>query len=499
MFRDLSGFNVLWEMALFLGVLVVGLVYVIRKGRASVGVDSFFANRTGFIATRLETVVNQVTNWGRQNSLWPYPFATACCGIEFMGVVSNVHDVSRFGAELVRFAPKQADLLVVAGTINHKMAPDPEADLRPDARAEVGHRVRRLRGERRLLRQLRGRAGHRPRDSGRRLPAGMPAAARGVLRGARAPPEEDPAGPGRSLQQGTRPADGARASESGAGTDEQADERRPADRSRSAFRGMCSPRTSSIGQATATIRPSAVRPVIEFLRTTAGGGFDFLVDLAGVDGLGLGWKDHRFEVVYQLRSMASGRRVRIKAARPAPRTPRSRRSTTSGSARTGSSARSSTCTASASRGHPNLKRILCHHRFVGHALRKDYFIKDQQWLDDEPESLTERDRRRRARIRTSGISELIPINIGPAHPATHGTLRVLAKLDGETIVQSAAEIGYLHRAFEKHSEVEHLDAGDPVHRPAELLLGDAQQRRVLQGGREAARHRGARPHASTSA
>ena len=39
-------------------------------------------------------------------------------------------------------------------------------------------------------------------------------------------------------------------------------------------------------------------------------------------------------------------------------------------------------------GHPNLKRILCHHRFVGHALRKDYFIKDQQWLDDEAESLT---------------------------------------------------------------------------------------------------------------
>jgi NADH-quinone oxidoreductase subunit B len=88
-----------------------------------VGVDSFYANRSGFIATRLDTVVNKVTNWGRQNSLWPYPFATACCGIEFMGVVSNVHDVSRFGAELVRFAPKQADLLVVAGTINHKMAP----------------------------------------------------------------------------------------------------------------------------------------------------------------------------------------------------------------------------------------------------------------------------------------------------------------------------------------------------------------------------------------
>jgi NADH-quinone oxidoreductase subunit B len=88
-----------------------------------VGVNSFFSNRPGFFATKLDTLVNGVTNWGRQNSLWPYPFGTACCGIEFMGVVSNTHDISRFGAELVRFSPRQADLLVVAGTITHKMGP----------------------------------------------------------------------------------------------------------------------------------------------------------------------------------------------------------------------------------------------------------------------------------------------------------------------------------------------------------------------------------------
>jgi NADH-quinone oxidoreductase subunit B len=87
------------------------------------GVESFFANKQGFFATRLDHLINDVVNWGRSNSLWPYPFATACCGIEFMGVVSNVHDVSRFGAELVRFSPRQSDLLVVAGTITYKMAP----------------------------------------------------------------------------------------------------------------------------------------------------------------------------------------------------------------------------------------------------------------------------------------------------------------------------------------------------------------------------------------
>lgn len=87
------------------------------------GVDSYYGNRPGFFTTKLDTMVNQLGNWGRQYSLWPYPFATACCGIEFMGVVSNTHDLSRFGAELVRFSPRQADLLVVAGTITHKMAP----------------------------------------------------------------------------------------------------------------------------------------------------------------------------------------------------------------------------------------------------------------------------------------------------------------------------------------------------------------------------------------
>lgn len=87
------------------------------------GVNSYYANRQGFFLTRLDQMSNNLTNWGRENSLWPYPFGTACCGIEFMGAISNTHDVSRFGAELVRFSPRQADLLVVAGTITHKMAP----------------------------------------------------------------------------------------------------------------------------------------------------------------------------------------------------------------------------------------------------------------------------------------------------------------------------------------------------------------------------------------
>ena len=69
------------------------------------------------------TKVSEVANWARKNSLWPMPFGTACCAIEFMSVVSAHYDLSRFGAEVVRFSPRQSDLLMVMGTIVDKMGP----------------------------------------------------------------------------------------------------------------------------------------------------------------------------------------------------------------------------------------------------------------------------------------------------------------------------------------------------------------------------------------
>ncbi len=71
----------------------------------------------------ITTKVKEVIAWGRKYSLWPMAYATACCGIEFMGTVSSYFDISRFGAEFVRFTPRQADLLIVLGTINYKQAP----------------------------------------------------------------------------------------------------------------------------------------------------------------------------------------------------------------------------------------------------------------------------------------------------------------------------------------------------------------------------------------
>ena len=71
----------------------------------------------------LTTTIESAVNWGRKNSLWPMPFGTACCGIEFMAVLAARTDISRFGAEAIRFSPRQSDLLIVAGRISLKMMP----------------------------------------------------------------------------------------------------------------------------------------------------------------------------------------------------------------------------------------------------------------------------------------------------------------------------------------------------------------------------------------
>lgn len=69
------------------------------------------------------TKIEAIAAWGQRNALWPLPYGTACCGIELMSVMGPKYDLARFGAEVVRFSPRQADLLLVAGTITEKMAP----------------------------------------------------------------------------------------------------------------------------------------------------------------------------------------------------------------------------------------------------------------------------------------------------------------------------------------------------------------------------------------
>ena len=89
-----------------------------------------------------------VINWIRTNSMWPMPMGLACCAIELMGTAASRFDISRFGAEVMRFSPRQADVMIVAGTVTYKMAsalrriydqmPDPKWVIAMGACASTG-------------------------------------------------------------------------------------------------------------------------------------------------------------------------------------------------------------------------------------------------------------------------------------------------------------------------------------------------------------------------
>ena len=105
------------------------------------------------------------------------------------------------------------------------------------------------------------------------------------------------------------------------------------------------------------------------------------------------------------------------------------------------------------KGHPNLKRVLNHHQFVGHPLRKDYEITKGQicthtedLMDEMLPLLTQKG------YTPEDINDLMLLNVGPSHPASHGTIRNFLALEGESITACVTEIGYLHRGFEKSCE-----------------------------------------------
>lgn len=210
--------------------------------------------------------------------------------------------------------------------------------------------------------------------------------------------------------------------------------------------------TTPVGDDVAEMTPDAIPGFFRMLRDT--GRFDVFLDVTCVDQIammgqpgpgGFAPRTKRFDVVYHMFNSRNYSRLRVKTQ-----------------VGDGESVPSISKIYKAANwfereawdmfgvifeGHPNLSRILTHHEFVGHPLRKDYDADYQQHCSSalpvhfEPDSNFE-----------AGDRQLVPLNIGPAHPATHGTLRVMALLDGETIARANVELGFLHRCFEKMAE-----------------------------------------------
>lgn len=167
--------------------------------------------------------------------------------------------------------------------------------------------------------------------------------------------------------------------------------------------------------------------------------YNFLMDLCGVDYLGK--ERDRFEVVYHLSSFGdSNKRLRLKVKVP-ENDPVVDSVTSIWRSANWFERECYDLFGIKFSGHPNLTRILLYEGFVGHPLRKDYPIDRRQFIPTPQDLRSGEDK-----------NGCFWVNFGPSHPATHGTFRLMFKLDGEKIVDAIPEIGYLHRCFEKESE-----------------------------------------------
>lgn len=195
------------------------------------------------------------------------------------------------------------------------------------------------------------------------------------------------------------------------------------------------------GDNTLVVPKECIHPVVAHFKQA--GHFDFLMDVCGAD---YPERSARFEVVYHFFSLRNAQRLRLKTQ-----------------LKEGESVRTITDIWRGAdwfereaydmfgiqfEGHLNLRRILTHHQFVGHPLRKDYEADKQQHCDTALPMFFDYD----PNYTEPEDKNLVPLNIGPSHPSTHGTLRIMAELDGETVHRANVELGYLHRCFEKMAE-----------------------------------------------
>ena len=119
----------------------------------------------------LLTTVEQLAGYFRKGSLWPATFGLACCAIEMMATSGGRYDLARFGTEVFRASPRQADLMIVAGRVSQKIAPVLR-QVYDQMVGQVGAGDGRVRLVRQDVQQLRDRAGRRPHRAGRHLPSG---------------------------------------------------------------------------------------------------------------------------------------------------------------------------------------------------------------------------------------------------------------------------------------------------------------------------------------
>jgi NADH-quinone oxidoreductase subunit B/C/D len=446
----------------------------------------------GVVLARLQDMLA----WGRKNSVWPYGFGLSCCFVEMATALTSKYDIARYGSEVMRGSPRQADLMIVAGTVFRKMAPvvrylyeqmmEPRWVISMGSCANSGGmydiysvvqgvdkfmpvdlyvpgcppRPEALMEGLLLLRDAVGRE---------RRPLSWVVGPQGVHR------IEMPAQ--RERKRATRRLATTLATPDPVGVEGVAVGPRrivapnlPAERPDpiEALRECLGPtqvltQTTADGIPTAWVPAARVPDALQRLKSGIPAAYRMLYDLTAIDERWRTWREGQpagdFSVVYQLLSLERGEFVRVKTALTGER-PSLPSATALWPNADWYEREIYDLFGLGFEGHPDLRRILMPEGWTGHPLRKEHPARATEMepyrlpearLDEELERL-------RFHPEASGLkctrdgSDYMFLNLGPQHPGTHGVLRLVLQLDGEEVVDVVPEIGFHHRGAEKMAE-----------------------------------------------